>query len=307
MDKDYLRKIAGEFSENSPTNYLSPIATTEEELAKVKELYYANNFGRNNAGRGNWDILNQDKPDEYIGMRFYNPPLLAFGSANDPGFQKLREPGVIGPHHYLPSDWLPGAKTVISIFVPFADNVVESNTKDINFVSWEWRFTRIDGQQHLLATGALIRDTLIKDGYKAIMPQAEDAYWAKIGEDGDASRPLYSTNWAERHVGWVTGLGTFGLHTNFISKAGTCGRLMSVITDWEAEPDKKDYEGIYDYCSKCNVCLGSLCGALSATDRKDISKCGAYIRKMNEGGPVIRVGCGKCMAGMPCATKSCGP
>ena len=304
VDKEYLRKIACEFADNSPTNHLSPIARTDEELEKVKELYYANNFGRNNAGRGNWDILNCDKPDEYVGMRFYKHPILAFGSASDPLFQKLREPGVVGPHHYLPTDWLPGAKTVISIFTPFDDKVIESNTKDINVVSMEWRYTRIDGQQHLLATGAAIRDALIAAGYNAVMPQAEDAYWSKVFDDGDETKPIYSTNWAERHVGWVAGLGTFGLHTNFISKSGTCGRLMSVVTDWEAEPDAKDYAGVYDYCSKCNVCLDSPCGALTS-DGKVIPKCGAYVRKMNETGSPFRVGCGKCMAGMPCAVQSC--
>lgn len=303
MDKEFLLKITAELSENSPTNYLSPIAKTEEELERLKEDFYANNFGRNNAGRDDWAVLNKNKPDEYVGMRFYKHPLLAFGAASDKGFIKLKEQGVVGPHHYLPADWLPGAKTVISIFIPFSDRVIESNSEDKVVPSMEWRYARIDGQQHLLATGALVRDELIKAGYKAVMPQAEEAYWAKVFDDGDSSKPLYSTNWAERHVGYVTGLGTFGLMTNFISKAGTCGRLISVVTDWEATPDEKDYEGIYDYCSSCKACFDACPAGALSDEGKSIPKCSEFIRKMTADS-LPRVGCGKCMAGMPCQTSS---
>ena len=71
MDKEYLRRITTEFSEDSKTNFLSPIVETEEELAWVKHLFYANGFNWNHAGSQKWDILNHDKPDEYVGMRFY--------------------------------------------------------------------------------------------------------------------------------------------------------------------------------------------------------------------------------------------
>ena len=307
MDKEYIRKITAEFAENSPTNFLSPIAKTEEELEKLKNDFYANSYNINNTGSARWDMHNQDKPDEYVGMRFFKTPLVAFGSAADEGFLKLKEPGVIGPHHYLPTEWLPGAKTVISIFIPFTQRVIESNTVDKIVPSKEWRYARVDGQAHLLATGAIVRDALNEAGYKAIIPQIEADYWGKVGDDGDDSRPLYSTNWAERHVAFVTGLGTFGLGTNFISKAGTCGRLVSIITDWETPPDEKDYVGIYDYCSQCKACFRA-CPADALFDGgKTVKKCSEFIRKMTSDATPPRVGCGKCMAGMPCQTSNCGP
>ncbi|MDR1204496.1 MAG: epoxyqueuosine reductase, partial [Peptococcaceae bacterium] len=214
-------------------------------------------------------------------MRFYKPPLLAYGSASDDGFKKLKEPGVVGAHHMLPSDWIPDAKTVISIFMPFSDRVIQSNIKDPVIPSMEWRYARIDGQQHLLSTGALVRDALTASGHQAVMPQADDRYWAKVRDDGDRSRPLYSSNWSERHVAFVTGLGTFGLMTNIISKAGSCGRLISVVTDWETAPDEKDYAGMYDYCSKCKVCFLSCPGEAFGEDgKKSIMKCQAFIGKM---------------------------
>ena len=303
MDKEYIRKITAEFAENSPTNFLTPVAKTEEELEKLKNDYYANVYNINNAFYDRWDTLNKDKPDEYVGMRFFKTPLVAFGSAADEGFLKLKEPGVVGPHHYLPAEWLPGAKTVISIFLPLTDRVIQSNIADKTMPSKEWRYARVDGNAHLLATCAIIRDALNSAGYRAIIPQSDLEYWEKAFEDGDDSKPLYSTNWAERHVAYITGLGTFGLGTNIITKAGTCGRLISVITDWETLPDEKDYDGLYDYCSKCKSCFRA-CPADALNDGgKTIKKCLEFMRKMTADPSPPRAGCGKCMAGMPCQTK----
>jgi len=211
----------------------------------------------------------------------------------------------VGPHHRLPSEWLSGAKTVISIFIPFTDRVVDSNSIDPEEPSMEWRYARIDGQQHLLATGALVRDTLINAGYNAVMPQDEEEYWANVGQDTSGERPLFSSNWSERHVGFVVGMGTFGKMTNLITKAGTCGRLISVITDWETAPDIKDYEGLYDYCSGCRVCYESCPAGALGDEGKSIEKCQAFIREKSIK-TLPRVGCGKCMAGMPCQTEDCG-
>ena len=32
--------------------------------------------------------------------------------------------------------------------------------------------------------------------------------------------------------------------TNLITKKGCCGRLISIVTDWETEPTVKDYTGL---------------------------------------------------------------
>ena len=306
MDKEYLLKITADFCETSQTNILSPIAETEEELAQLKHNFYANNFSGTNASNQDWAMLNKNKPDKYVGLRFYNAPIIAFGSASDPGFKKLKEPGVVGEHHFLPEDWIPGAKTVISIYVPFTDRVVKSNTEDPGMPSMEWCYARIDGQQHLLSTGALVKDALIEAGYKAVMPYSHEAYWANVGNITDPAKPVFSSNWSERHVGWVVGLGTFGLMTNFISKIGCCGRLASVVTDWEGPPDEKDYEGPYDYCAKCKACFKACPGEALSDEGKSIPKCQQFMRVANANiSP--RVGCGKCMAGMPCQSKHFTP
>lgn len=48
---------------------------------------------------------------------------------------------------------------------------------------------------------------------------------------------IYS-NWSQRHVGYIAGLGTFGLNNMLITDQGTCGRFYSLITNLPVEPDQ---------------------------------------------------------------------
>ncbi|SHI22033.1 4Fe-4S binding domain-containing protein [Sporobacter termitidis DSM 10068] len=306
MNREYLQQLTAEFSENSPTNYLSAKAEDVESLNKLANNFYANNFARNNyhGKESTGTELNKDKDSQYIGMRFFMPPIIAVGTAYDEGFKKLKAPEVVGPHHLMPTDWLPEAKSVISLFLPFTERVIESNTKDPNSPSWEWLFTRVDGQQHLLATGALVGDSLIQEGYKAVVPYSDDRFFMRTSRDQtELPIPAYSSNWSERHVGYITGLGTFGRSTNFISKQGACGRLISIITDWKTMPDEKDYHDIYDYCSECGACYHACPGHAISKNGKDIDKCSAYLREVGKKF-APRYGCGKCQSGIPCQIKS---
>jgi len=306
MDKEYLLKLTADFSEQSPTNYLSPPARDPEALDALADGFFANNFARNNyyGDRKDPTALNKDKDAEYVGMRFFLPPLISIGSAADEGFRKLKEPGVVGPHHLMPEDWLPGAKSVISLFLPFTERVIESNTKNPLEPSMEWLFTRVDGQQHLLAMGVLVRDALIGEGYRAVTPYADDKYIMRVGHhETHLPIPAFSSNWSERHVGFLTGLGTFGRTTNFISKSGACGRLISIVTDWEMTPDEKDYSGIYDYCAECGACYRACPGQALSEKGKDIDKCSAYLGVLGKKF-APRYGCGKCQSGLPCSVKN---
>ena len=56
-----------------------------------------------------------DRPD------LFREPHVGFSAADDEMFAKLKE--LIGPWHFLPSDILPDAKSVISFYVPFTRDV----------------------------------------------------------------------------------------------------------------------------------------------------------------------------------------
>lgn len=304
MDRQKILDITAQFSDDSPTNYLSPVAKDKESLEKLEEKFQANNFSKHNMPQGgDFDALNKDKTDEYIGMRFFKAPIMAIGRADDPGFAVLKQPGVIGEHFLMPTEWMPEAKSVISLFLPFTDRVIKSNLADKVQPSWEWLFTRVDGQQHLLATGELVKNALLSEGYKAIVPQSDDRYIMRTAlSETHLPIPVWSANWSERHVGYVTGLGTFGKMTNLITEKGCCGRLISIITDWDAEPTVKDYNGLYDYCADCGACYNACPGNALKESGKDKAACSAFL-KVNCVQYAPRYGCGKCQSGLPCSTR----
>ena len=307
MDRTTLQRIISDFARESPTNVLQP-PITEEEAAKQREQNDVSGFSKNNYfGKADFDpmIYNKDKEERYIGMRFFGDPIFSVGSADDPGFPELRKEGVVGPYHRLPTDWIPEAKSVISIFLPYSDRVLESNLADPLLPSMEWMFTRVDGQNHLLATGMAVADALRAEGWKAVVPQTDGGFkLMTIAEEGAEEKHTLTSNWSERHVGYVTGLGTFGLSTCLITRAGSAGRLISVVTDWPCEPDEKDYRDYLGYCSRCGVCIDR-CPvlAIGADCTKDKSKCGAYVRKVSaDHSP--RYGCGKCQSAIPCQRRA---
>ena len=302
MTREKLQKIADDFSDNSPYNFLGmeDVSNTSSGDADL------NNYTKNNLkNRGaSPEMLLTDDFGSYKGMRFFERPVFSITRADDPGFMVIKQPEAVGKHHLLPTDWLPSAKSVISFFLPYNRNTVEANKIDPVEPAAEWLYTRVDGQKYLLALGALIRDALQADGYKAVTPYTEDSYIMRVSLDpiaGAEHVPPYSTNWSERHVGVVTGLGTFGLSTNFISKAGCAGRLISVVTDWDAEPDTRDYDDWLGYCNRCGACIRRCPPKAHYEGRqgKDHGVCGGFIRKTCEK-YTPRYGCGKCQSGLPC-------
>jgi len=283
MDKASLQQLITSFSASSPSNFL-PVINSNENTDKEFVLG-----------------VSPDSP--YAGMKFFGDPIFSVCRADDPIFTELRKPEVVGPHHKMPVDWLPGAKSVISVFLPYEHSIVESNSDPIE-PSMEWLYTRIDGQAQLLALGAAIIDALRAEGYGAVMPITEKGFKTRVSQMPDPGLedfPPFSSNWSERHVAYAAGLGTFGLSTCFISKIGSAGRIISIVTDWDAAPDEKDYDDWLGYCNKCGVCIKNCPGDAFYTDKygKDHGLCGSHIRKTCAK-YTPRYGCGKCQSGVPC-------
>ncbi len=91
--------------------------------------------------------------DDY---KIYEEPLVGFAAADDPMYEELRAETIIGPHHKLPTDWLDGAKSVISYFLPFSKEIVESNKVE-GPPSEEWYLARYWGEEFNIA----MRDHLV--------------------------------------------------------------------------------------------------------------------------------------------------
>ncbi len=235
-----------------------------------------------------------------IGIKIYENPIFAYGEPGDELFLKLKHE-VIGMHHRLPLEWNEKAKTVVSMFFPFTKEVVKSNGINYDFPSNLWLHGRIEGQACLNDLGKYIVEMLTKKGHTTICPIVDEKFMS-VGRD--TSCPInFTSNWSERHVGYICGLGTFGLSKGLITEKGMAGRLLSVITECDFEKTARKYTEIYEYCTMCGVC-GSRCpgNAITIEDGKNHILCADfcdYVKRTAK----PRYGCGKCQMNCPCTDK----
>jgi epoxyqueuosine reductase len=236
--------------------------------------------------------------DDVAGMRIYDDPIFAFGSADDKLFEDLKKPSAIGEHFMLPKEWLPGARTVVSFFLPFSEAVKKGNGRDMSWPSSEWLHGRIEGQSMLIRLCAHLNSALADAGYGSIVPAMDERFWSNT--DSTKRKEKFTSNWSERHAAFVCGLGTFGLSKGLITEKGIAGRFGSIVTELEIEPDVRDYDGIYEYCSMCGKCAKNCpAGAISIENGKNHQLCSRFLDITSEKYKP-RYGCGKCQVRVPC-------
>jgi ferredoxin len=228
---------------------------------------------------------------ELAGLRIFDKPIFGYAFADDPLFAKLKEPQAIGPHVLLPSEWLSGAKTVISVFFPFTEQIRASNRKNDGEPSDEWLHGRIEGQAFLQQLCA---------GTEAFLEKAAPSVCPLVDPRLHVDTERFMSNWSERHTAYIAGLGTFGLSKGLITKKGVAGRFVSFITTLNFAPLKRQYTGLYDYCVRCGGCV-ERCPATAITfeNGKAHPPCGEFLKKVKSK-HAPHYGCGKCQAGVPC-------
>ncbi len=238
-------------------------------------------------------------------LRLFETPLMGVANAFDPYFEKLKEPGAIGPHFGPPEAWLPGAKSVISFFLPFTERVRKANAESFPLPAYEWLCGRVEGQAFLNELSAYLVREIIASGANAVSPYIDPRFWTTDPPFAPDS-PSFTSNWSERHIGFIAGLGTFGLSKGFISEKGMAGRMCSVVTDLPLDPDLRKYSDIYEYCTMCGACIRRCpAGAISKETGKDHAACKAYFVSIRvHCSP--RYGCGKCQTTVPCETSAPG-
>ena len=72
-------------------------------------------------------ILDESPENHHVDLDgpLFLPPLVGFAAADDPLFLTYKE--VVGPFHRTPTEWLAGARTVISWILPIAAATRASN------------------------------------------------------------------------------------------------------------------------------------------------------------------------------------
>ena len=238
---------------------------------------------------------------ELAGLRFFAPPLVGCAAADDPIFAQMQsDPKIIGDVFRTPQEWLPGAKSVISLFFPKTETVRRSNYEGPE-PSAEWLHARIEGQEFLKYAIQTLKRWLEEAGYQAVVPLYTPDFTIRFNAD-DPELPAVASSWSERHVAFAAGLGTFGLAKNLITEKGDAGRITSLVTDAEFPPTLRRYTDPYEYCTFCGACARRCpVGAISPERGKDVFSCKAHVEKQK----LLyapRYGCAKCQLRVPCET-----
>ena len=295
-----------------------------DELLQIATDFVAKSFD-NNIGPQTPDA------DGYFGLHVFDDPIVGIVKADDPYWRELLRPEAIGSQFLLPEQWLDSAKSVICFFLPISKQIKKYGRMSREKVRKEWLFARTDAHWVIMSMCEHVTNALEEKGFKCVIPQNDHRYMTRSGyralpnemfisenslaksdvykdyklvekkRDTTSDFPIFNSNWSERHIGFTCGLGTFGLGANIITRVGTAGRLVSFVTDWEADwYDERPYTDVYEYCTRCGACIAR-CPSLSISleGGKDKMKCHDYYESIGFD-YIPRYHCGTCMVGVPC-------
>lgn len=266
MDKEKLISAGGNFVDSAPENVIGESAAIEPGV---------------------------------VGLRIFERPIFGFADAHDPLFEGLRAPEAVGSGFMPPDEWLCGAASVFSFFLPFTEEVKKSNVAEHSEISPEWLHGRIEGQKLILLMSQYLTELLRAEGFEAVSPAADGRFKTFRNREG----LVFSSCWSERHVAYISGLGTFGLSKGLITEKGVAGRFGSIITTARFEPTKRTYTGLYDNCTNCGACAKRCpVGAIDPKTGKDHVKCSEFLNTTKEK-YAPRYGCGKCQTAVPCQSR----
>jgi len=225
----------------------------------------------------------------------WKEPLIAFADANDPLFLSLKE--VVSETHSLPNELLENASTVIAYFIPFKENVVQSN-RDLEVSSKEWALAYVETNNLITEANSFLRKKLKSRGFETkAMPATHNFNEKELLSD-----------WSHKHVAYIAGLGGFGLHKMLITEKGCCGRLGSVITSAKIEPTKRENKDfcLFFYNQSCMQCIDKCIFSALSIDNFDRHKC--YKKCLENAKIYAHLGlvdvCGKCISVVPCSFRN---
>lgn len=226
----------------------------------------------------------------------WKEPIIGYASAHDPLFEEYKT--VIGQDHITPLDALISANTVISYFIPFQEETVESNASG-KMASKDWAFAYVETNRLLDNLAIGISEKLKNKGYDTVVPTEREFI-----------KETMTSNYSQRHVAYVAGLGTFGINNMLITEQGCAGRFGSVVTELKIQqsPRPEQEYCLYKTKKSCTACVDACPVEALQVDSFDREKCYAQLeqnQKIYKSLGSCEV-CGKCIAYANCKYKKLG-
>jgi epoxyqueuosine reductase QueG len=221
----------------------------------------------------------------------YRQPLIAYVSAEDSNFANLKK--TVHPTHRVPQDLLPGARTVLSYFLPFEEKVVEANSIERERVAIEWVRAYIETNQLIEGINKQLIVGLEAHGVKA----------AAEVPTGNFDDETLTSPWSHKSIAVIAGIGSFGLHQLVITDLGCAGRFGSLVMDaditiQENVPKERCLYFIDGSCLECVLyCPSSAIDEQDGLNKRlcsDRCKSNAYVIDQLGRAEV----CGKCSIGV---------
>ncbi len=224
----------------------------------------------------------------------WKTPLIAVADAGDKLFPRLKE--VVRPTHALPEELLPGAQSVIAYFLPFEESIPRSNRTG-RLASEEWAVAYIETNALIAAINGRLAADLREQGHKTVLIPATHNF----------DEETLMSDWSHKHVAYIAGLGTFGLHHMLITAQGCAGRLGTLVTDAVIEPTPRPAGAacLHKHNGSCQACVRKcVAGALTETG-VDFDRHACYAVCLENGQLHSALGladvCGKCASIVPCS------
>ena len=238
-------------------------------------------------------------PERTGDLNMWRKPLLATAKA-DNRFDIL--PQIAADNHALPQDLLSSAKSVVVFFVPFIKELALENHKG-EIPCRNWGLTYESTNRLINSMCGHIQHHLEDKGYKVESTPATHNF----------DHVTLSARWSHKHLGYLTGLGRFGVNAQFITSSGCAGRLGSLVTDAALGDSPLVSEAelcLHKNGHKCLVCVNRCpVGAVSESgiDRKLCwTRLKSNIATSEElaGLESSTNVCGKCQVFVPCSMKA---
>ena len=219
----------------------------------------------------------------------WRAPLVRYASAHDPLFGELKR--IVRPTHATPQDLVDGAESVIVWFLPFEREIPRGNRPG-RYASDGWTDAYVETNGLVRSIAQRLADGLAERGHRsAVLPPTHNFDTETLMSD-----------WSHKHVGYIAGMGQFGLHQMLITPAGSAGRLGSLPTTAVLEPSPRSLRParLWTLDQSCTACV-DYCpvSALSLDGRFDRHACWNFcLENKDHNGRADA--CGKCLSVVPC-------